>query len=123
MKAWGNLVIGASSAINSLSYTKPAFEMLARNFSDAALGRSGALISRSGVRIAERVLFRRALLICSGLYINLAMLAIEILVWKFSDDDLQKWCKHCAFGKNKHQRSLSVKSQAINYENALMEVI
>ena len=122
-KGWGNLFVGATSAFNSLSYTQPAFEMIARKFPSTALGRGAAALPRAAGRLAKRLLIRRAFLICGGLYANLAMLGIELMLWKFSDDELQKWCKNSAFGKEKSDRNLSAANQALRYEAALKEIL
>jgi hypothetical protein len=122
-KGWGHLLIGAASALNSVSYAKPAFDMIAQKFPSSALGRAAALLPRAAGTAAKLLLLQRALLICGGLYINIAVIAIEILIWKFSDDELQKWCKHCAFGIDKNNRTLSGANQAICYEAALKEVM
>jgi hypothetical protein len=122
-KGWGNLFVGAASAINSLSYTQPAFEMIARKFPSTALGRGAAALPRAAGRLAKRLLIRRAFLICGGLYANLAMLGIELILWKFSDDELQKWCKNSAFGKEKSERNLNAANQALHFEAALKEVV
>ena len=122
-KGWGNLFIGASSAFNAISYTRPAFEMIARKFPATALGRGAALMPRAAAYIARIFLLQRALLICGGLYVNLAVLSIELIIWKFSHDELQKWCKHSAFGLEKHERNFNASTQALRFESALKEVL
>ncbi|MGO4475938.1 T6SS effector BTH_I2691 family protein [Massilia sp. 2TAF26] len=114
---------GASSVITAVSYTKPAFEMLAAKLPNTVIGRSSAIIPRIGSRVASRLLLGRALIMLGGIWFSVATVAIQFLIWKFSDDKLQEWCEHCAFGINRKKKLLSPKNQKTDFENALMEVI
>jgi hypothetical protein len=114
---------GASSVLTAISYTKPAFEMIANKFPATVIGRSSAMIPQIGSRVAARLLIGRALVMLGGLWFSVATVALQILIWNFSDDKLQEWCEHSAFGINIAKRLKNPKQQIIEFENALVEVI
>jgi uncharacterized membrane protein len=122
-KAFSNGAVGFFSAINSLSYTRPVLEMLAHKFPLSVFGRAAASLVRTGAALAGRLVIARAILIFCGMEFTVAIFALEFIIWKFSDDELQKWCKNCAFGKIKQNRTLSANSQKTAFDAALMEVL
>lgn len=123
MKAALNAAGGLVTAINSFSYTKPALELLVRKFPSTGFSRGATIILSSTERFAGRMIFRRALLLLCGMEVSIALLAIDLLLWKFSEDALQKWCRGCAFGKIKNDRTLGFESQKTGFDAALQEVI
>lgn len=65
-----------------------------------------AVMEEAGVVITERaalLVIGRAVLFLAGWEIAVVITLIQILIWVFSDNDLQTWLKQCAFGtKAKH---------------------
>jgi hypothetical protein len=122
-RAYVNLAGGACSVLTALSYTKPAFEMIAAKFPSTMLGRASAIIPRVASRVAARLLIGRAVLMLGGIWFSVATVAIQLLIWKFSDDELQEWCGRCAFGVNSNNRIKNAKIQMTQFENALKEVM
>jgi hypothetical protein len=97
--------------------------MAARKFPDSLLGRAAATVARKSASLLGKIVLRRAILIFGGIECTLAMLAIDLLIWRFNDDDLQIWCKRCAFGRLKSNRVLNAASQKNSFDDALREVI
>jgi hypothetical protein len=123
IKSWVGLMGGASSVLTAVSYTKPAFEMIAAKFPETMLGRASASIPRFGSFIAGRLLIGRAIVMFGGIWFSIATVAIQIIIWKFSDDKLQEWCELSAFGNNKEKRIKNPQQQMNDFQNALLEVI
>jgi hypothetical protein len=42
--------------------------------------------------------FGRAVLFLAGWEVMIAVTLVQVLIWYFSDDDLQTWFEKCAFG-------------------------
>jgi hypothetical protein len=58
-----------------------------------------------------------------GLWFSVGVIAIQSLIWKFSDNELQKWCAQCAFGVKKSNRYSTAEIQMKSLEEALKEVM
>lgn len=54
---------------------------------------------------------------------GVGVLPIQLLIWKFSDNELQSWCAHCAFGTDKSKRTTGAKLQMSALEDALKETM
>jgi hypothetical protein len=57
----------------------------------------------AGVVIGERaalLLIGRTVLILAGWEVAVVITVIQVLIWYFSDDDLQTWLEKCGFGKS-----------------------
>jgi hypothetical protein len=97
--------------------------MIANKFPATLIGRTSAVIPQIGSEIARKLLLGRALVMLGGIWFSIGTLAIQLLMWKFSDDKLQEWCEHCAFGIKRQIKKLNSKNQKIEFDNALEEVI
>lgn len=85
--------------------------MIANKFPMTSYGRVASLLSRFGLGVAEELLLARALLFCAGIYVRIAVIAIQVLIWKYSTDALQDWCDRCAFGRKLSHRYGNAKIQ------------
>jgi hypothetical protein len=114
---------GATSVLTAFSYTKPAFEMIGNKFPATFIGRTSAMVPQFGSTVARKLLFGRALVMLGGIWFSIGTVAIQLLIWKFSDDKLQEWCEHCAFGVRREIKKLNPKNQKLDFENSLEEVL
>lgn len=121
-KSYATFGSGACSFLTSLTYTAPAFEAVAARFPKSLFGRSTAIVSRGCTAVAARLLFCRALLMFGGVGFAVAAVGIQLVIWGFSDDELQDWCSRCAFGKNKEKHFANPTVQMQSYDYALKEV-
>lgn len=112
---------GVCSLLSSISYTEPAFHLIASRFPESIIGRAGALLPEIAEGIAKRVFVTRALLIAGGLYFSIAVIALQLLIWKYSNNALQAWCARCAFGVLNTHRYGSAKMQMFEFENVTQE--
>lgn len=80
-----------------------------------------AIATRLAAGAATRLVMYRAILMGVGLGLNLIALGAQALIWALSDDELQKWCESCAFGK-KRDSAWSVKKQHEAYFEATYAV-
>jgi hypothetical protein len=87
------------------------------------LGRASAMIPKVASRVAAKLFIGRAVLMLGGIGLSAATVAIQLLIWKFSDDELQEWCTRCAFGVDRKKRLTNPRSQMMEFENALKEVM
>ncbi len=114
IKAYANLVAAGLSGLATLSYAQPAFTLIATRF-------PASILARSAAYALGRLFFWRALLMLGGMGFGIAVLAIQVVIWYFSDDELQTWCKESAFGPNKPSK-LTSEAQMKSFEHALQEV-
>ncbi|WP_148283817.1 hypothetical protein [Burkholderia cepacia] len=62
----------------------------------------GIAVEETGITVGSRgalLLLGRGVLILTGWEVALAVVAIQFLIWYFSDDELQKWLEKSAFGR------------------------
>ena len=112
-----NATGGICSVLNGISYAQPAFEMIAKRFPSTFIGRTMGFVPRFGATVAESLLLTRACLLLAGIYISLAVIAIQLTIWYYTDDALQDWCDRCAFGRQRHQRFGSALIQMEEFKN------
>ncbi|KVL12187.1 hypothetical protein WJ45_34175 [Burkholderia ubonensis] len=75
-----------------------------------------------GITIGSRgalLLLGRGILIMTGWEVALAVVAIQFLIWYFSDDDLQKWLEKCTFGRKSVNPAWDAGKQSDEFEKAL----
>lgn len=123
IKAAAGLLGGACSTLTAMSYTKPAFELIAKKLPDTFIGRASSIVPRAGISITSRLLAGRALLMVGGMWFSVATIAIQVLIWKFSDNELEVWCSRCAFGIDKINRIRNSRTQMMDFEKSLLEVM
>jgi hypothetical protein len=122
LKSVANLASGAFSVLTAFSYFQPVCTFIAEK---APAGFAGRMVAFAAGKLggwAAKMFIQRALLMVVGIYINLAVLVVQFLIWYFSDDELQKWCDECAFGKYGKRRFVSAIAQVLQYEKSLAEV-
>lgn len=112
---------GICAIINSISYAEPAFAMVAKRFPTTFFGRAASLVPRAGAVLAEELLITRAALLMAGIYISLAIVAVQLIIWHYTDDALQDWCDRCAFGRQRRFRFSNAKSQMSEFQNISKE--
>jgi hypothetical protein len=83
-------------AATTFTYAAPLIEKLTGNAAAAAGAR--AIGTRATAIIAARVLFMAA-----GAWITVITFGIQILIWVFSKNELQSWCRLCVFGVAKNE--------------------
>jgi hypothetical protein len=116
-----NATGGICSVLNGISYAQPAFEMIAKRFPSTFIGRAIGFVPRFGATLAEGLLITRACLLLAGIYISLAVIAIQLIIWYYTDDALQDWCDRCAFGLQRHHRFGSALVQIEEFKNLSKE--
>jgi len=116
-----NATGGICSVLNGISYAQPAFEMIAKRFPSTFIGRAVGFVPRFGATLAEGLLLTRACLLLAGIYISLAVIAIQLIIWYYTDDALQDWCDRCAFGYQRHHRFGSALVQMEEFKNLSKE--
>lgn len=122
-KAGFTFVGGACSALATISYTEQLFAWIATKFPTCLVGRASAMAPKIVSKLAARLMIGRAVLMLGGIWFSLATIGIELLIWRFSDDELQVWCSRSAFGLEKAHRIKTAASQQTEFENALKEVL
>lgn len=115
------VVSGTCAFLNSISYTEPAFRLMARRFPTTIIGRVALIIPQVGAEITGSLLLSRAILMACGIYFTLAIIAIQLLIWRYSDDALQDWCDRCAFGRQTRNRFGTSKIQMYEFDNLTTE--
>jgi len=74
------------------------------------------------VVVTERVALLtlgRAVLFLAGWEVAVVVTLVQVLIWYFSDDDLQVWFRNCAFGNEKPHPAWDGPKQHEEYEKAL----
>ncbi|KVO84484.1 hypothetical protein WL30_02755 [Burkholderia ubonensis] len=82
----------------------------------------GAAAEEAGITIGSRgalLLLGRGILIMTGWEVALAVVAIQFLIWYFSDDDLQTWLEKCTFGRKPVNPAWDAGKQSDEFEKAL----
>jgi hypothetical protein len=117
LKGYANFAGAGFSALATLSYAQPAMGMIEKRFVTSAVARG---LSYG----AARLVAARAILMLGGMGFSLAVLAIQGIVWVFSDSELQIWCEQCAFGNERQKKSYSTPEiQMQRLGEALQEVM
>ncbi|WP_338440696.1 T6SS effector BTH_I2691 family protein [uncultured Aquabacterium sp.] len=101
-------------AAASFTYSAPLIGRLTG--SPIAAGAARAVGARAAAIIGARILFMSA-----GLWLTVGTFAIQVFIWVFTDDDLQYWFEHCAFGKER-DKSWTPKRQVEEFFKALQAV-
>lgn len=70
---------------------------------------------------AARLVAVRILCMSFGAWITVGSFSIQVLIWIFTDDDLQDWCERCAFGETP-DKSWTPKKQFEELQTALKAV-
>ena len=71
-------------------------------------------------RWSEALLFLgRGVLILTGWEVAVAVVAIQFLIWYFSDAELQTWLEKCAFGRKPANPAWNAGKQSDEFETAL----
>lgn len=116
LKSGANLTAAGMSALATLSYAQPVFAMLVKKF-------PATILARSASAVMERLLLWRALLMLGGLGFGVGVLALQLAIWYFSDDELQTWCEETPFGLRPKKPKPRPEVQMNNFEHALTEVL
>ncbi|PRH49111.1 T6SS effector BTH_I2691 family protein [Burkholderia multivorans] len=118
-------IAGATARLGSFATSEVAEAggWRARQQAANAAGRAavGAAAEEAGVAIGSRgalLLLGRGVLIMTGWEVAVAVVAIQFLIWYFSDDDLQIWLEKCAFGR-KPNPAWDAGKQSDEFEKAL----
>lgn len=101
-------------AATTFTYSAPLIGRLTG--SPVAAGAARAVGARAATIIGGRILFMSA-----GLWLTIGTFAIQVFIWRFTDDDLQYWCDRCAFG-NERDKSWTPKHQEQEFFKALQAV-
>ena len=86
---------------------------------------TGAAVEEVVVVVGARgglLLLGRAVLILAGWEVAVVITVIQVLIWYFSDNDLQTWFEKCAFGKSPNHPPWEVGKQHEEFEKALAAV-
>ena len=111
------LIGGAGAAMTLASTFTYAAPLIQRLTGRVAVGAAARVVGgRAAAMVATRILFMSA-----GAWITVGVVVIQLLIWAFSDDDLQDWCEACAFGTSKEYKDAEQQFQAL--EKALLEVM
>ncbi|WP_175911636.1 T6SS effector BTH_I2691 family protein [Burkholderia sp. BCC1640] len=119
-------IAGATARLGSFSTPEVAEAggWRARQAAAKVAGRAavGVAAEEVGITIGSRgalLLLGRSVLILTGWEVALAVVAIQFLIWYFSDDDLQTWLEKCVFGRKTASPSWDAGKQSDEYEKAL----
>ena len=88
-KAISNFCVGGCSTLAAVSYAKPIFERFASTLPSTTIGRIGAIAPRLTSPAIARLFAGRAMLMLGGLWLSVGVIAIQLLIWKLSDNELQ----------------------------------
>ncbi|MFM0158913.1 hypothetical protein P0D75_11410 [Paraburkholderia sediminicola] len=86
---------------------------------------AGAAAEEVVVVVGERgalLLLGRAVLFLAGWEVAVVITIIQVLIWYFSDNDLQTWFEKCAFGKSPNSPPWGAGKQHEEFEKALASV-
>jgi hypothetical protein len=86
---------------------------------------AGAAAEEVVVVVSERgalLLLGRAVLFLAGWEVAVVITNIQVLIWYFSDNDLQTWFEKCAFGKTPNSPPWGPGKQHEEFEKALASV-
>jgi hypothetical protein len=86
---------------------------------------TGAAAEEVVVVVGERgalLLLGRGVLFLAGWEIAVVITVIQVLIWYFSDNDLQTWFEKCAFGKSPNHPAWEAGKQHEEFEKALASV-
>ncbi|BEV17345.1 Fis family transcriptional regulator [Herbaspirillum sp. DW155] len=111
VKAFLGGLSAALSFATALTYSTPFFKQL--------VTRSAvALSARVASSVGMEVVAARILLMSAGAWASLAVFTVQVLIWIFSDDELQIWCALSFFGENNMEpgayRSLREQNDGLN---------
>lgn len=114
------LVGGISAALSlatALTYSSPFFKQLVTR---SAIAVSTRVASSVGVEIVAA----RILLMSAGVWASLIVFSLQVLIWIFSDDELQIWCALSVFGEKGYAKDAyhQLKEQNDGLNNALIEI-
>ncbi|WP_017452982.1 hypothetical protein [Herbaspirillum rubrisubalbicans] len=104
------------SVAGSLTYSTPYIRGLIKGiFLDTA----AQIIKKEITLVAGRIL-----LMAVGTGASLLVFTLQVLIWIFSDDELQSWCSLCAFGKERNTKAafLSSAAQTTALNRALVSI-
>ncbi|MCA8297659.1 hypothetical protein LGN19_28105 [Burkholderia sp. AU30198] len=82
----------------------------------------GVTAEELGVTIGARgalLWLGRSVLILTGWEVAVAVVAIQFMIWYFSDDELQTWLEKCAFGRKPANPAWDAGKQSNEFETAL----
>jgi len=113
-KAYVNIISATCSGFATLSYAQPAFKLLGERF-------PASMVARFAAGRMTSLLAWRALLMLGGLGFGVAVLAIQLAIWYYTDDELQKWCEETPFGTRPQKHTAEV--QMKNFQHALTQVL
>lgn len=85
----------------------------------------GDAAAEAGVVVGERgalLLIGRAVLFMAGWEVAVVITVIQLLIWYFSDNDLQTWMEKCAFGLSPNKPAWEPAKQHEEFEKALKSV-
>jgi hypothetical protein len=84
-----------------------------------------AAAEEAGVIVGERgalLIIGRVVLVMAGWEIAIVITVIQLLVWYFSDNDLQNWFEKCTFGKSPDSPPWEAGKQHEEFEKALTAI-
>lgn len=111
---------GANFALTAATTFTYAAPMIGRVTGNAAIGTAARVVgTRAATIIGTRILFMAA-----GAWLTAGAFGIQVLIWIFSDNELENWCSLSAFGKNRTAREAykTVVEQSTALEKSLIEV-
>ncbi|WP_423383600.1 T6SS effector BTH_I2691 family protein [Burkholderia sp. LMG 32019] len=82
----------------------------------------GTAVEEAGITVGWRgglLLLGRGVLILTGWEVAVAVVAIQFLIWYFSDDELQTWLEKCAYGRKPANPAWDAGKQSDEFEKAL----
>ncbi|MGN7981825.1 T6SS effector BTH_I2691 family protein [Burkholderia sp. 22313] len=119
-------ITGATARLGSFTTSEVAEAggWRARQQAANVVGRAavGAAAEEAGIAIGSRgalLLLGRGVLILTGWEVAVAVVAIQFLIWYFSDDDLQIWLEKCAFGRKAATLAWDAGKQSDEFDKAL----
>lgn len=116
LKAVGGMISTTLSLATAFTYSSPFIRQLTVR---ATLSVAAKVVEREVALVAARIL-----LMSAGVWVSVTIFAIQLLIWIFSDDELQTWCSLCPFGESRDAKSAFhlLKEQMDALDKALVEI-
>ena len=97
---------GSLTLLTTATYAAPLLERLTGK---AAVG----LAARSAGTWAGELIAGRILMMSIGAWLTVGATAVQVVIYYFTPDELEKWCSHCIFGELRKSacNAATVKSQ------------
>jgi len=116
MKVFAGSASSIFSVATALTYSTPYVRRL---LVSAVISTSAQVLKREITLVGARIL-----LMTAGAGASILVFAFQVIIWIFSDDELQNWCALCPFGESRNSKLAfhSVRDQMIALDKSLIDI-